>query len=299
MTICKRALSVLARAAACLSLILPASGCAALSHGFFGAAGPVASGERHEFLLVSGIMLFVIGPVLLLTPLIAWHYRLSNRKAAFRPQWGFSWALEGLIWLPPALVVIVLAIFLWRDTQRFDPYRPLPSAAPPLEIQVVALDWKWLFIYPDEHIASVNRLVLPTDRPVHMSVTSATVMQSLMMPQLAGQIYAMAGMRTQLNFAVTTPGTYWGENTQFSGMGFQKQNFTVLGVSAADFSRWVASSHSAPRHLDADSYKILARKGVVSDPITYGDVAPKLFSTIIDSADTRGASQQGGDHHHG
>jgi len=299
MTNGKRALPLLARIAASLSLALPASGCAALSHGFLGAAGPVAAGERHEFLLVSGIMLLVIAPVLLLTPLIAWHYRLSNRKAAFRPQWGFSWALEGLIWLPPALVVAILGIFLWRDTQRFDPYRPLPASRPPLEIQAVALDWKWLFIYPEQHIASVNRLVLPADRPVHMSLTSATVMQSLLMPQLAGQIYAMAGMRTQLNFAVSAPGTYWGENTQFSGMGFQKQNFPVLGVSAEDFDRWVASSRDAPRHLDEDSYKTLARKGVVSAPITYGDVTPKLFKQIIDAADTRGASQQDRNDHHG
>ncbi len=150
-------------------------------------------------MLVCLIMLFVIGPVLLLVPLFAWHYRLANTRSAYRPQWGFNWSLEGLIWIPPSIIVVVLAVFLWRDTHRLDPYKPLPGQ--PIEIQVVALDWKWLFIYPNQGVATVNRLVIPAGQPVHLSLTSGTVMQSLLMPRLAGQIYAMAGMRTQMNFA--------------------------------------------------------------------------------------------------
>ena len=158
------------------------AGCGALDRGFLSPAGPVASAIRHEFLFVCLVMLFVIGPVLLLTPLIAWHYRLSNTQSAYRPQWGFSWSLEGLIWIPPTLIVVFLAIFLWRNTHRLDPYRPLVGQ--PIEIQAVALDWKWLFIYPAEGVATVNRLVVPAGQPVHLSLTSATVMQSFLMPRL-------------------------------------------------------------------------------------------------------------------
>ena len=122
--------------------------CDALDRGFLSPAGPVASTTRHEFLVVCLVMLFVVGPVLLLAPLFAWHYRLSNTSSAYRPQWSFNWPLEGLIWIPPSLIVVGLAVFLWRDTHRLDPYKPLPGA--PIEIQAVALDWKWLFIYPDQ-----------------------------------------------------------------------------------------------------------------------------------------------------
>ena len=192
---------------------LPLAGCSQFHHGVLAAAGPVAEHERHLFLMVCFVMLFVIGPVLLLTPIFAWHYRLANTKSAYRPQWSFSWSLEGLIWIPPAMIVVVLAVFLWRDTHALDPYKPLRADLPATEVQAVALDWKWLFIYPGQQVATVNELVFPADRPVHLTLTSGTVMQSLLFPQLAGQIYAMAGMTTQLNMAVNTPGTYKGENT--------------------------------------------------------------------------------------
>ncbi len=143
------------------------------------------------------------GPVLLLVPIIAWHYRLSNKQSAFKPKWDFSWPLEGLIWIPPAGIVIGLGFLLWHYTHTLDPYRRLPATEPPLEVQAVALDWKWLFIYPDAHIATLNRLAIPVGRPVHISLTSGTVMQSLLVPQLAGQIYAMAGMTSQLNLEAT------------------------------------------------------------------------------------------------
>jgi cytochrome o ubiquinol oxidase subunit 2 len=260
------------------------SGCSVLSRGFLGAAGPVAAAERHEFYLVGAVMLLVIGPVLLLTPLIAWHYRLANTKSAFRPQWGFSWILEGLIWIPPTIIVIVLAVFLVDDTVRLDPYRPLSPGLSPLQVQAVSLDWKWLFIYPDQHIASVNQLILPAGRPVHVRLTSGTVMQSLLMPQLAGQILAMAGMTTQLNFAISQPGTYWGENAQYNGAGFDKQKFQVLGVNPADFNRWVASSRQTPRLLDDAAYHTLSRESVLSQPVTFGSVEPGLFAKIVHQA---------------
>ena len=270
------------------------SGCSVLSRGFLAPGGPIAEAERHEFYLVCAFMLLVIGPVLLLTPIMAWHYRLANTKSAFRPQWGFSWILEGLIWIPPTIIVIVLGVFLAHATTRLDPYRPVSTGVPALQVQAVSLDWKWLFIYPAQHIASVNQLILPVGQPVHFSLTSGTVMQSLFMPRLAGQIYAMAGMTTQLNLSVTQPGTYWGENTQFNGDGFEKQKFQVLGVSPADFTRWVADAQQSRRPLDDAAYQTLSRQSVLAQPVIFGGVEPGLFSKIVHQAIPPGYLSQHG-----
>ena len=224
-------------------------------------------------------MLFVIGPVLLLVPLFAWHYRLSNTRSAYRPQWAFSWPLEGLIWIPPIIIVVVLAVFLWRDTHRLDPYKSLPGQA--IEIQAVALDWKWLFIYPDQGVATVNHLVIPAGQPVHLSLTSATVMQSLLMPRLAGQIYAMAGMRTQLNFAANAPGAFWGENAQFNGMGFQNEKFDIAAEAPADFAHWLAETKAQPNRLDTAEYETLSHRSTLPHPLAFGAVDQGLFDRIV------------------
>ncbi len=262
------------------------SGCSVFERGFLSPGGPVASATRSEFLLVCLIMLFVIGPVLLLVPLFAWHYRLSNTRSAYRPQWGFSWSLEGLIWIPPAIIVVVLAVFLWRDTHRLDPYTRLPGQA--IEIQAVALDWKWLFIYPDQGVATVNQLVIPAGQPVHLSLTSGTVMQSLLMPRLAGQIYAMAGMRTQLNFAADAPGAFWGENTQFNGMGFQNEKFDIVAESPADFAHWLAETKAQPNRLDTAEYETLSHRSTLPHPLAFGAVDPGLFDRIVSLAQPSG-----------
>jgi len=259
----------------------PLGGCAILDHGMLGAAGPVAEQTRSLFLTVCLILLFVVGPVLVLTPIFAWHYRLSNTKSAYRPQWGFNWPLEGLIWIPPVIIVVILAVFLWRDTHRLDPYKPLASTLPPVEVQVVALDWKWLFLYPDEGIASVNELVIPVGRPVHLSLTSTTVMQSFFVPQLAGQIYAMAGMTTQLNFAADAPGRFRGENTQFNGTGFQNQKFAVLAQSNDDYAGWLARARAGGRTLDPAAYATLTARSVQPEPVLFGSVTPGLFGSIL------------------
>ena len=227
-------------------------------------------------------MLFVIGPVIVLTPIFAWHYRLANTKSAYRPQWSFNWPLEGLIWLPPIGIVIFLSFFLWRDTHELDPYKALPSAFPPTEVQAVALDWKWLFIYPDLKVASVNELVFPADRPVHLTLTSGTVMQSLLFPRLAGQIFAMAGMSTQLNIAANEPGTYLGENTQFNGEGFQRQHFPVHALSSTDYSQWLAGVRAQSAKLDNAAYAKLAGRSTIDRPETFGTVTPDLFQSVLD-----------------
>ena len=267
----------LAAGAACLAT----SGCDVLDHGFLSPAGPIAAAERHYFIIVCLIMLLVIGPVLIMVPVIAWHYRLNNTRHAYRPQWGFNWTLEGLIWIPPALIVAVLGFFVWRDTHNLDPYRPLPSGKPPLEVQAVALDWKWLFIYPDLRLATVNQLVIPAGQPVHFSLTSGTVMQSLLIPNLASQIYAMAGMTTQLNLAADRPGDYWGENTQFNGFGFQNQKFGVSVRTPEAFEQWLAGVRAQPNRLDVSAYQAISVRSTLPHPLTFGSVDAGLFDRIV------------------
>ncbi|GAB0115938.1 COX aromatic rich motif-containing protein [Acidisoma sp. 7E03] len=275
----------------CLSALLLLPGCS-FHRGFFAPGGIIARMERHEFVIVGIVLLFVIAPVLILTPLIAWHYRLSNTKSAFRPNWGFSWILEVLIWVPPTLIVIGLSFILWHNTARLDPYRPVPGSGTPIAVDVVALDWKWLFIYPEQQIATVNTLVLPVGRPVHFALTSGTVMQSLLMPQLAGQIYAMAGMRTELNFRIDAPATYWGENTQFNGEGFPNEKFPISAVTPEDFARWVRETQKNPDELDDAAYQQLSRQSTLDRPKSFGSVAAGIFQRIVHQQITPGYVQQ-------
>lgn len=266
------------RSIAAVGLTLLPGGCGVLDRGFLSPAGPVADAMRGEFWFVCVVLLFVVGPVFLLVPLIGWHYRLRNTKHAYRPQWGFNWPLEGLIWIPPIGIVVFLSFHLWHDTHRLDPYKPLPGEA--LNVQVIAADWKWLFIYPKQGIATVNRLVIPVGQPIHLYMTSATVMQSLLIPQLAGQIYAMAGMQTQLNLRADRAGTFLGENTQFNGMHFEDEKFDVDAMAPADFKRWVAETHAQPNRLDVAKYQTLTRRDVVK-PMAFGAVDPDLFQHVV------------------
>nr|WP_231708504.1 cytochrome ubiquinol oxidase subunit II [Sphingomonas populi] len=270
------------RAAALLvALPLLLGGCAALKLGVMNHAGPVAADEWHVYLILAVVLIFVAGPVLLLVPLIAYHYRISNKGDAFRPDWGFSWPLEILIWLPPIGIVIGLSVLLWSATHRLDPYRPLPANLPPIEVQVVALDWKWLFIYPDEHVAAVNQLAIPVGRAVHLSLTSGTVMQSLLIPQLAGQIYAMAGMRTHLHLAASRPGVFRGENTQFNGGGFHEQTFDVIALQPPGYRRWLTRVRAARHPLDSRALARVTSRSVAPRPDFFSSVPPGLFEHLM------------------
>lgn len=257
------------------------SGCDALKLGVMNHAGPIAASQWHLYVIVGIVLVFVAGPMLLLTPLIAWHYRLSNKNRAFRPHWNFSWILEAFIWIPPAGIVIGLSILLWNYTHTLDPYRPLASDQPALEIQAVALDWKWLFIYPDQRVAAMNQMVIPVGRPIHISLTSGTVMQALLIPQLAGQIYAMAGMTTQLNLAASRPGTYRGENTQFNGTGFQSEKFDVIALAPTEYAQWVEHLRGSAHPLDAAAYANLFRPSSPPQPIAFSSVPEFLFQRIL------------------
>lgn len=266
---------------AAAGLTTPLGGCSILKTSFVNHAGVIAEQEWRLWMIVCGVLVLVAGPVLLLTPLMAWHYRLSNRRHAYRPNWKFSWPLEGFIWIPPIAVVIGLGGLIWRYTSELDPYRPIASDQPVVEVQAVAFDWKWLFIYPDQRLATVNHLAIPVGRPVHITLTSGTVMQSMLIPRLAGQIYAMPGMKTQLNLAAAKPGRFLGENTQFNGAGFAHQKFTVEALPPAEYERWLANTKSrAPRFTDATLARLFART-IVPRPLAFAEVPDAAFARIM------------------
>ena len=265
---------------AALFALTTLSGCGALDHGFLNAQGPVATHERQLYITVSIVLLFVAGPVLLLVPLFGWHYRLSNKKDAYRPKWAFSWPIEGLIWIPPIGIVVGLAFLLWHWTQIDDPYRRLPGG-PAIEVEAIALDWKWVFLYPREGIATVNQLAIPVGHPMHIRLTSGTVMQSLLIPQLAGQINTMAGMTTELNIAASRRGTYLGENTQYNGTGFHQEKFSILALDNAGYAQWIARVHASGRPLDAATWARLSRKSVIPQPVFFSTTMPHLFERVV------------------
>ncbi|MEO6968925.1 MAG: ubiquinol oxidase subunit II [Rhodanobacteraceae bacterium] len=212
-------------------------------------------------------MVLVAGPIFLLTPFWAWRYRYGNKKSKYTPRWEFSRILEITAWGGPIIIVVILAVFVWRDSHKLDPYKPLASNQPPLHVQVIGYDWKWLFIYPDQGIASIGTLAIPAGRPMSMQLTSATVMQSLFIPSLGSQIYAMGGMVTQLNLQANKPGKFMGENTMYNGNGFHQQQFTAVGMTPADFMAWVQKVRTNGIPLDARILRIISRRATRSELI--------------------------------
>lgn len=245
------------------------------------ASGPVARDIDELFWTTVALMSLVLVPVLTMTGWFAWKYRAGNGRAPYAPEWDRSFWLECLVWFVPGLIITVLAGMTWIFSHRLDPYQPLPSDKPPLEIQVVALDWKWLFIYPQQNIAAVNELYFPVGRPLHFKITSATVMNSFFIPRLGGQIYAMAGMQTQLHLIADKPGHYFGENTQFSGRGFPYQHFLAVATATKNFTAWVEQAKRSPQHLDRDSLDELAQPSIRHPVSYYGSVTPGLFEHVI------------------
>ena len=246
--------------------------------------GPVAAAERTILLNATVIMLAVIVPVIVMTLAFAWWFRAGNRHARRDPDWAYSGAIEVTVWSIPALVILFLGGIAWIGSHDLDPARPLSSRSPPLTVQVVSLDWKWLFIYPELGVASVNRMVVPAGTPLRLRLTSATVMNSFFVPQLGSQIYTMGGMTTTLHLLADHPGTYAGLSANFSGDGFSDMRFDAVALAPDEFARWLAGVRSAAAPLDAAHYAALARPGVAAATATYAPVAPGLFETIL--ADT-------------
>jgi cytochrome o ubiquinol oxidase subunit 2 len=247
--------------------------------------GPIGAGERLILINATVVMLAVIIPVIVLTLGFAWWFRAGNTKARYMPDWEYSGPVELVVWSIPALVVVFLGGMAWISSHDLDPPKPLASAtAKPLEIQVVSLDWKWLFIYPEQGVASVNRLTVPAGTPLHFSITSSGVMNSFFVPQLGSQIYAMAGMTTRLVLQADKPGTYPGRSVQFSGDGFSDMRFDVVALEPAAFDDWVRQTKGAGGTLDPGSYSTLTKPGTVSQPSTWGTVSPDLFQAAIQQA---------------
>ena len=245
-------------------------------------AGRVAADEKTLIITATLLMLLVVVPVILMTLWFAWHYRASNTSAAYTPNWSYSHRIEAVVWAVPIAIILVLGTLTWRTTHELDPYRPIASNVKPIEIQVVALDWKWLFIYPEQHIATVNEIHFPAGTPVNFKITSDTVMNVFFIPQLGSQIYAMAGMQTQVHLIADQPGVYDGLSTNFSGAGFPDMRFTATATSQADFDAWVAKVKASGAKLGLDNYADLAKPSS-KDPVKYfGGVEPVLFSAVLD-----------------
>lgn len=232
---------------------------------FLDPAGPVASAQLAHLAVVVLMTMIAVLPVVVLVPVILWRYRYSNPKARYTPAWGRSGKLELVLWGVPFLIVAVLSVLLWRSTVKLDPYKSVGAAADTLRVEVIGLDWKWLFLYPDLGIATVNELAFPAGRPVSLELTTDTVMQSFMVPALAGQIYAMPGMVTQLNFRADRPGTFQGMNTQYSGTGFHAQKLRAVSLTKEDFAAWAAGASSSKTVLTPAAYVELAKSSTAAE----------------------------------
>ncbi|WP_116367495.1 ubiquinol oxidase subunit II [Parahaliea mediterranea] len=253
-------------------------------------SGDVAAQQADLILWSTYLMLIIIVPVILLTLLFAWRYRSSNKNATYKPDWDHSTKLELVIWAAPLAIIIALGALTWVSTHKLDPYRPLdrvdegvpvPEGTQPLVVEVVAMDWKWLFFYPEQGIATVNELAAPVDRPIKFKITATTMMNSFYVPALAGMIYAMGGMETQLHAVINEEGSYEGFSANYSGEGFNKMRFEFLGQSEADFEQWVAQVKAQGNPLSRDVYKAL-EKPSIDDPVRYySEVMPGLYDAIL------------------
>jgi cytochrome o ubiquinol oxidase subunit II len=244
--------------------------------------GPIGSAQLLLLINSTEIMLVVVVPVILATLWFAWWYRASNPHASRAIDEGYEGRVEFVVWSIPVLIVILLGGVIWIGSHQLDPRAPIPAKADPLRVEVVALDWKWLFIYPDQGVAAVNQLVIPTGTPVNFRLTSATVMNSFFIPQLGSQIYTMGGMTTHLNLLADNPGEYPGFSAMFSGDGFSDMRFVAKAVSAGDFDAWVKEVRGKGPALDNAAYAALAKPSTAVPPAAYRSVEPKLFDRIIE-----------------
>ena len=243
--------------------------------------GDVGMHEKNLILIALGLMSLVVIPVIALTLWFAWRYRASNTKATYAPKWSHSTPVELVMWGIPCIIIAILGVITWRSTHALDPYKPLVSDVKPVTIEAVALDWKWLFIYPDYGVASVNQIAFPVDTPVNFRITSATVMNAFFIPQLGSQIYAMNGMQTKLHLIAREAGSYDGLSSNYSGAGFSDMRFTAIATSAQGFQDWLAKAKSSAATLDRPSYAALEQPSEKAPVAYYASVAPHLFEDIL------------------
>jgi cytochrome o ubiquinol oxidase subunit II len=251
------------------------------SEGVLDPKGPIAAAERLILFDSLGIMLAIVIPTMLATLAVAYWFRSSNRRARYQPEFAYSGRLELLVWSIPLMTVLLVGAVAWIGSYDLDPPKPIASSAKPVKVQVVSLDWKWLFVYPEQGVASVDQLTIPVGTPVSFELTSSGVMNSFFVPQLAGQIYTMAGMVTHLNLQADHSGTYRGMSANFSGEGFADMHFNVDAVTPEAFAEWVASTRSSGPVLDAQAYAALVQPSKAVAPFNYRSIAPGLFAGIL------------------
>lgn len=263
---------------AALAATILLGGCALREAPILAPPGPVLHTTAELFVVATLLMLIVVLPVLVLTAWFAWRYRASRRAADYAPELAGSTRIEFFIWAAPVAIVLTLGVLVWHYTHKLDPY--LPLGPQPYVVEAIGLDWKWLFLYPEDGVASVGTLAFPADRPLELRITTDTVMNSLMIPALGGQIYAMAGMETRLNLKADRPGVYAGRNYQFSGNGFPAQRFDAHALDAAGWQAWLAGAKAAGA-LDRAGYLALAKPGVLASPQLYSAYPATLFDAIV------------------
>ena len=253
-------------------------------------SGDVALQQRNLVIASTVLMLLIIVPVMVLTAVFAWRYRASNQQAHYDPEFHHSTSLELVIWSAPLLIIIALGAMTWISTHTLDPYRrldrlaagqPLDKNVKPLRVQAVALDWKWLFIYPDYGVATVNEMAAPVNTPIEFQITASSVMNAFYVPALAGMIYAMPAMETQLHAVINQSGNYQGFSANYSGAGFSDMHFRFLGMSQADFGHWVEDVKAAGGELGRKDYLALERPSEREPVRKYGTVAPNLYDAIL------------------
>jgi cytochrome o ubiquinol oxidase subunit II len=263
------------------SLLLLSLSLAACQTAVLSPAGPVSEGERIVLLDSLAIMLAVGIPTIVFILVFAFWFRASNTRARYRPDFTYSGRLELLVWSIPALVIFFLGGIAWISAHLLDPAEPLKSKVEPLEVEVVSLDWKWLFIYPQQNLASVNRMVVPVGVPLNLKITSASVFNVFFVPQLGSEIYAMYGMTSRLNLQADRPGVYMGLSAHFSGDGFPGMNFDVDAVAPREFADWAAAARAGGQVLDEAAYRGLLRQTQNVTPFTYRSVSPGLFDRVV------------------
>jgi cytochrome o ubiquinol oxidase subunit 2 len=262
----------------CYVVLAMLSGC---SMQLFNPKGDIGEQEKTLIIVALGLMLLVVIPVIALTLYFAWRYRASNTAATYAPKWAHSTPIEIVVWSIPCIIVAILAVLIWKTTHSLDPYQPIKSQAPPVRVEVVALNWKWLFIYPDYGVASVNKLEIPVDTPVEFKLTAESIMNSFFIPQLGSQVYAMPGMQTKLHLIANHPGTYRGLSTAYSGEGFSDMHFQTVAASRKDFDNWIAQARKSPLKLDKPAYAVLQQDSHGYPVTEYGGFEPGLFNGIV------------------
>lgn len=264
-------------------IMLSLTGCQVLHIGLLNPKGVIAFEERKLFFDTLALMLIVVLPVIVMSFTFVYHYQASHRIKDYKPNWSHNHFLESLWWGIPCVIIVVLAGLTWKKTHELDPFKPIPGLhAKPMLIEAIALPWKWLFIYPEQNIATMNDLVIPVEQPVEFWFTTDNVpMSAFLIPQLGSQIYTMAGMRTRLNLIANQTGHYEGLNTQFNGDGFSDMHFSVEVVDLKQFQKWLAEVKKSPQHLTDQTYHELLKPSIKEKPQFFSTVTKDLFNRVL------------------